>query len=76
MVNAMDFGAEDPWASAAREQRRAWASTSPADRLRWLDEALRFAALTGALGRDRSRRAAQAHAMARAMGLAEPESRA
>lgn len=65
---------EDAWASAAREQRKAWARTSPADRLRWLDEALRFAMLSGALDRDRARRAAQARAMARRMGLAEPES--
>lgn len=65
---------EDAWAWAAREQQRAWARTSPADRLRWLDEALRFALLSGALGRDRARRAAQARAMARKMGLAEPKS--
>ena len=64
---------EDPWGSAEREQRRAWAMTSPADRLRWLDEALRFAALSGALARDRARRATRARAMAVAMGLAEPE---
>ena len=60
----------DGWEAAAREQRRAWAQTSPADRLRWLDEALRFAAHTGALARDRARRAAQARAMGEAMGLA------
>ena len=66
-------GGGDPWAAAEREQRRAWARTSPAERLRWLDEALRFAALSGALARDRARRATRARAMASAMGLTEPE---
>jgi hypothetical protein len=48
------------WASVSREQRRAWRAASPDDRLRWLEDALTFALETGALARDRDRRAAAA----------------
>lgn len=48
------------WAAVSRAQRQAWAQLSADDRLRWLEDALRFAAATGALARDRRRRAAAA----------------
>lgn len=52
------------WSSLARVQRRAW-SRLPADaRLRWLEDALRFAHAAGVLARDRERRAAAARAWA------------
>lgn len=46
------------WTGATRAQRRAWAQLSADTRLRWLEDALRFAHACGALERDRQRRAA------------------
>lgn len=50
-------------------QRRAWAATTPAERLHWLEEAVRFAAATGALARDRAQRAAESRRLAVALSL-------
>ncbi len=45
-----------PWdaASQERDRRERWAATSPADRLRWLERAIRFAGAAGALPRRRT----------------------
>lgn len=48
------------WSSLARIQRRAWSQLSADERLRWLEDALRFAQTAGALDRDRAQRAAAA----------------
>lgn len=63
--------ADGSWEAAARVQREAWARTTPEERLRWLDEALRFAAATGALARDREQRAE--HARRFALGPLGPD---
>lgn len=52
------------WASVTRAQRRAWQRASADERLRWLEDALTFAAEAGALTKDRERRAAAARAWA------------
>lgn len=46
------------WVAQQRAQRRAWAATTPDERLRWLEEALELALVSGALQRERARRAA------------------
>ena len=53
-------------------QRRAWAATTPTERLRWLQEAVRFAAATGALARDRARRTEESQRLATALALMPP----
>ncbi|HVL98024.1 MAG TPA: hypothetical protein VM324_01885 [Egibacteraceae bacterium] len=59
-MSAPDASEEWPadWAGATRAQRRTWARLSADERLRWLEDALRFAQACGALERDRRRRAA------------------
>lgn len=57
------------WEGLAAAQREAWRGVPAADRLRWLEDALDFAAETGALHRDRRRRARQAAILAEALGL-------
>lgn len=53
---------EDVWAADAEVKRRAWARLTPTQRWEWLVDALELAAATGALQRDRRRRAAEAAA--------------
>jgi hypothetical protein len=53
-------------------QRQAWAATTPAERLHWLEEAVRFAAATGALARDRAQRARESQRLAAALALTPP----
>jgi hypothetical protein len=48
------------WEELDRAQRRAWRTTTADERLRWLEEAHVFALESGALQRDRARRAAAA----------------
>jgi hypothetical protein len=48
------------WDEVGRVQRQAWRETTPDERLRWLEDALRFAMEAGALQRDRAGRAAKA----------------
>ena len=43
--------------AVAVAQRQAWAQTTPGERLAWLEESLEFALASGALARDRARRA-------------------
>jgi hypothetical protein len=46
---------EDPWdlAGQERDRRQRWAATTPSERLRWLERAIRFAATAGTLPRPR-----------------------
>ena len=60
--------ADGSWEATARAQREAWARTTPEERLRWLGEALRFAAATGALDRDRAQRAEKARRFSQGRG--------
>jgi hypothetical protein len=39
------------WEAHRRRQQAAWSSTTPVERLAWLEEAIRFAHRTGALRR-------------------------
>ena len=50
------------WDVDVEGKRDAWSATTPQQRLAWLESALTFAAETGALRRDRARRAAAARA--------------
>lgn len=43
------------WEAHAQRQRSAWLSATPAQRLRWLETAVAFAARVGALPRSRRR---------------------
>jgi hypothetical protein len=66
--------AEGDMAAGTREgaeeaQRRAWRATTAEQRLLWLEDALTLAAATGSLARDRRRRAREATALARVLGL-------
>lgn len=44
-------GWDGGWEAHARRRRRAWLRSTPAQRLRWLEEAVAFAARAGALPR-------------------------
>ncbi len=46
---------EAPWdaQSQERDRRERWAATTPAERLRWLERAIRFAGAAGTLPRRR-----------------------
>ncbi|WP_022924612.1 hypothetical protein [Serinicoccus marinus] len=59
--------AEDLWrgTSDARSAIQARATTTPAQRLAWLEESLLLAQASGALARDRARRQRQADEWAR-----------
>ena len=46
------------WQTDATAKRRAWAATTPAERLAWLEDALDFALAVGALQQERRRRGA------------------
>ena len=43
----------EPWnlAEQERDRRRRWSATTPVERLRWLERAIRFAGSAGALPR-------------------------
>jgi hypothetical protein len=47
---------EGGWEAHQRRQQDAWARTTPAQRLAWLEEAIRFAHRAGALPRRRDDR--------------------
>jgi hypothetical protein len=57
------------WEGLAAAQREAWRGVTADDRLRWLEDALDFAAAAGALDRDRRRRARRAAILAAALSL-------
>ena len=59
---AMGRSDESGWGPGDHEgvaaaQRQAWAQTTAGERLAWLEQALEFALASGALARDRARRA-------------------
>lgn len=45
-------GWDGGWEAHAARRRRAWAATTPLQRLRWLEEAIEFAGRVGALPRE------------------------
>jgi len=47
--------ANDGWAEHRREQARDWLTTTPAQRLAWLEQAIQFARDVGALPKKSSR---------------------
>lgn len=50
MSDRTDRVTVDPgWEQHLRDRQRAWLETTPAERLRWLEEAIRFARRAGAL---------------------------
>ena len=55
-----DAGWPVTWEASRKEQLRRWRHATPAERLAWLEEALEIAARSGALARERARRADEA----------------
>ena len=60
MAETPPEGSFGGWEGDVRAKREAWAATTPAERLEWLEESLTFARDVGALSFDRARRAAEA----------------